>query len=452
MRDIKNAIIDPTILIDDFPDDYRAFIIEAKENIMPNRKLQHNIIYDLKCSPQDYLRGSLYMMKEIEDLDKKIYNVFPTRKDIAPKHFRIDTTTLIHLLFDKNDRRKGQFLTNGKTKTCGPYLWKKFFRTEMKIFRKTNYLFNHQIVTDGVSASIIFIKKEQFGKRCKRGVPKIKYPERYIHDLPNPLLDLLRQKQLVAIDPNMSDLLYCISFTDRLDTSTRKHLRYTQNQKRKETKQKKFSKILEKMKDEKIGNKNITEYETELSSYSRKCLDFSEYMKYIKAKNRLNDKVSKFYENEIHRKLKHQSFINRRKSEQKFINRFVEKFGTPENTIIGIGDWEQAKHMKYKEPVKGKGYRTMFRKAGFKVFLIDEHKSSCMCNTCEHRLEKFRIVKNPKPYRRDSQPTITSRGLLRCKSCGALWNRDENAARNQFDIAYLTIRKMGRPDYLKRGT
>ena len=32
-------------------------------------------------------------------------------------------------------------------------------------------------------------------------------------------------------------------------------------------------------------------------------------------------------------------------------------FGTPEEVVIGFGDFEQAQHRKYKEPVKGKGFR-----------------------------------------------------------------------------------------------
>jgi hypothetical protein len=32
--------------------------------------------------------------------------------------------------------------------------------------------------------------------------------------------------------------------------------------------------------------------------------------------------------------------------------------------------------MKYKEPTLGKGIRTLFRKNKYKVFLVDEHKTS----------------------------------------------------------------------------
>ena len=67
----------------------------------------------------------------------------------------------------------------------------------------------------------------------------------------------------------------------------------------------------------------------------------------------------KFYENYIFRKLKLNGYINRLKSEQKLINHFTKIFGTPDNTVITIGDWEQRKYRKFKDPIKGLGFRKM---------------------------------------------------------------------------------------------
>ena len=44
---------------------------------------------------------------------------------------------------------------------------------------------------------------------------------------------------------------------------------------------------------------------------------------------------------------------------------------------------EQKKQMKFKEATKGKGMRTLFRKAGFQTYLVDEFRTSCMCSKCE---------------------------------------------------------------------
>ena len=37
-----------------------------------------------------------------------------------------------------------------------------------------------------------------------------------------------------------------------------------------------------------------------------------------------------------------------------------------------------------------------------------------------------------------------------CKTCNALWNRDENSSRNIYKIAYNAINKKERPNYLCR--
>ena len=65
------------------------------------------------------------------------------------------------------------------------------------------------------------------------------------------------------------------------------------------------------------------------------------------------------------------------------ISDFKKTYGNPENVVICIGDWEQRKQMKYKEPTLGKGIRTLFRKNNYNVFLVDEFRSSCKCSKCD---------------------------------------------------------------------
>ena len=61
--------------------------------------------------------------------------------------------------------------------------------------------------------------------------------------------------------------------------------------------------------------------------------------------------------------------MNRNKNEQKLINNFKKIFGKPEETIVIFGDFEQKQHMKYKEPIKRKGMRILFRQNNYKTFL-----------------------------------------------------------------------------------
>ena len=242
----------------------------------------------------------------------------------------------------------------------------------------------------------------------------------------------------------MSDILYCVDGIDK----KRNHYRYTQDQRRKECKIKKYRNIILDDKKKKIENKTIIEWETEISKFNRKTLNVKEFKKYIKKKNEVNEKIFKFYENKLYRKLKLNGYINRKKHEQKMIKDFKNKFGSPENTIVCVGDWEQKQRMKYgKEPIKGKGMRTVFRKAGYKVFLVYEFRTSCRCSKCENICEVFKKCENPKPWKDN---IIMRHGLTKCKTCHTLWNRDENSSSNIFKISYNAINGIERPKYLCR--
>ena len=52
------------------------------------------------------------MMKAVEEQGCTIYSVFPLRSEIIPKAFRLDTTSLVNLLFTKEIRKKKRFLAN----------------------------------------------------------------------------------------------------------------------------------------------------------------------------------------------------------------------------------------------------------------------------------------------------------------------------------------------------
>jgi hypothetical protein len=56
------------------------------------------------CSPFDYFGCMIFMAKQIEKEEQTIYNVFSMRSEVIPKHIRLDTTTLVHLLMTKKQR------------------------------------------------------------------------------------------------------------------------------------------------------------------------------------------------------------------------------------------------------------------------------------------------------------------------------------------------------------
>ncbi|KAL0223563.1 hypothetical protein P9112_002953 [Eukaryota sp. TZLM1-RC] len=133
------------------------------------------------------------------------------------------------------------------------------------------------------------------------------------------------------------------------------------------------------------------------------------------------------------------------------IKRFKSVIDDLSQVVIGIGDWEQRKHMKFKEPTKGKGLRIVFKKAGDKVFLIDEFRTSCCCFNCkkaEKTAASFRWYRNPKPWKRHE--VSIGHGLTICKSCESLWNRDRIASLHMLAVMEAHVNGGDRPEYLQR--
>ena len=422
-------------------DFYHKWIAKQKTNILPNREFKKdNIYYDIQCSPMDYLPCMIFMMKEIEKEGVSIYNPFPLRNDIIPKHIRIDTTTLVHSLLTKKYGNKSDYLFKGNLKNNEDKIWNFFFRTERQCFSKKNYSFHHMIETDGISCSILLLRKDLVGKRFK--TINTNRGEKYIDMLDS--YETIRDKNIVAIDPGLNDLIYCVDGEGKEANK----FRYSQDQRRKETKSKKYSKIILELKNRYVEGKTIIEYETELSKYNRKTLDFNNFLEYIKHKNKLNRLLVSFYCDFIFRKLKLNGYLNRKKNEYKMINRFEKLFGSPEETIVCFGDYEQKRHMKFKEPIKGRGIRTLFRKKGYKTYLVDEFRTSCKCSKCEGGdCKKFLVRENPKPYKKNLNLV---HGLITCKKCSNVWNRDCNGATNIYKIVKGYIRNKERPEYLCR--
>ncbi len=87
--------------------------------------------------------------------------------------------------------------------------------------------------------------------------------------------------------------------------------------------------------------------------------------------------------------LKLNGYINRKRNEQKMINKFKKIFGNADDVVVCFGDFEQHNHMKYKEPIKGKRIRTLFKKSGYDTYNVVIMK--------EGDCEKFMIRTNRKP-------------------------------------------------------
>ena len=396
-----------------------------------------SIFYDVHCQPLDYLLPMLRIMKTIEASDKEekptLNHVLPTKPTLIPGHVRIDTTTLSHL-------------TGFKPKSLEELkhvVWDEHFRTDKRTFQMKGYRFNNSIMTDGVSCSILFIKNEFYGRK-KIKTHKEPTRERYLDDLSQEELNCLKNRNIVGIDPNMWNLLYCIDGKGHT-------LRYTNGRRNVDMAKEKYRTYNEERKKTIVGEgRTVVEWETTLSHHESKTTLSKTYKEYLRQRFKVDEGIGKFYEEIRFRKIRLHSYRNRKNSENTFVSRFKKTYG--DDAIVCIGDWEQKQHRKYKEPVKGKGLRKMFTSNGLAIYLIDEHTTSNQCWGCKNDeaiLEKFK----KRTYRTKKGEQRTSallHGLLKCTTCKRLWNRDANAAMNQRDIAQAWITDGIRPNYLER--
>ncbi len=489
---------------------YHKWILEQRKLIYQSKTKfeEDNIYYDLKVKPQDYLKSMFYICRELEkvynqikkdnesinDEEKKkkqirLFNVIPLRTNIIQKSICLDSCGLINNFLDKSlktdegkNKDKNEEIKNSqkyKNRDIGgnvhnidnynykqndnqKLLWDYFFRTNKRVFKKNKYQFNYMIKTDGISVSILFVRVDDKDNPVKKQKGK-KYKEQldceYIEKAE--LTDELRKMKIVTIDPNDGgDLIYCGSKNENDELET---FRYTQNQRRLETRTKKYMKITEKVNNEtKINNQTIKQIESTLSVFNSKTVNYEEFKKYVTEKNKVNKILYTHYQQEFFRKFKLNKFINMQKSEAKMVENFKSKFGTPDKIIIVFGDHDKGQHnMKGLEPTICKKFRKIFKNAGYKVFLINEFRTSKLCNCCHQELDKFLTRASNKPRDKKNNKKTLVNGLLKHTVsnpegelnpllCTIIHNRDKNAVQNMLNIVEHIKKTGSRPEAYTR--
>ena len=227
----------------------------------------------LNSNPTDLLKMMIMMSREIESIGKSTFGCFPLRKNIIPKYIKIDTATIIHMLFPAkvNEIPKNEYLTNGNIIKLRDEIWRVCFKTDKKVFNtfsnkrnehnvtKHNYVFNNQICTDGVACSILQIRQDLYNPDKFSKVYNVSKPNEYrstiyVSDFSDEDKQKYKDYTIVGVDPGKDDLLYATNgnttvikkkrpnpdkekrietpfvITDKHKTDT---FRYSQNQRRK---------------------------------------------------------------------------------------------------------------------------------------------------------------------------------------------------------------------------
>ena len=415
----------------------------------------------------------------------KLLSGFVLSTALIPGHVRLDSRTLVYMFskttYSISDERvfeppvKKYYTGIQSDMAKKRELWKRLFNFEnlprIEEYNQKKATFACSATCDGISINFLFStqreeneeeeeeneeedaakkKKKKKKKETKKETKTNKETETlteeneenaYLHSITGKDRAALVKgdKKLVSIDPGKSDIWFCVQkqdhlqpasqpasqiyATSRLTQSTRRNYqRVKKNRSIRYLVKKNYGNIICRPKTKKYS---VFEMERRHSIFNQKTMRLDKFRAYVKSKLCLNSKLKALYELKIFRKLRYNTYVQGQKLNSWTLRHFREDMGPPSDVILFLGDYSAGNyHMKFVEPTIGIGMRRLFQRAGYKIYLVDEYRTSKTCHKCfESSLEKFRWVRNPKPRSRKKFPWIQSNGLLRCPSCGLMCNR-----------------------------
>jgi hypothetical protein len=444
---------------------FHNWINEYRYKIVPEN-FEVSYYYDVKATPQKYLKYMIFMNIKLEKIEGKMYQFFPLQSSIIPNHIQMDTKSIIELLVDKG---KKEYLDNIELNK--EFLWDKFFNITQRI---KDYKFDNTIITDGYATSLRFIhndyiegekiKKEKMKKGRKdareltdEDKEKKKLSKKILQDEKKELnklkqkdkpkkvekiqefsyIDDVEKEELegnhIFIDPGKRSL-----FTMMNDDG--KFYSYTNKQRVNETKRLKYQNILKKYRDE----LEITSKDNELSSYNSKSCIINKYREFITKKINTNEVLYKLYQNNKFRQYRWYAFINKKRTEDNMLNK-IEKTYTKDSIII-IGDWSIGKQMKNFISTPNLSLKRKLQER-FKVYDIDEYRTSCL-NYRTEELCKNLYLPDKKNKERKMHSILTYK--MENKRNGCI-NRDKNGCKNIQKVFNYYMEYNERPERYKRG-
>jgi hypothetical protein len=395
-------------------------------HILPSN-VTKSVYYDVKVHPMNYVKGMLYMNEVLETGGHKLFQPLPLRTNIIPQHIILDTACLVSLFCPENSK-KGELLKNITANQTD--IWTNLLNLNHPLFKNAHYQFHHQIQTDGVACSLLFIRNDLQGKKWGNRVPSMKEQHFYnMEDLSKEQLDGLKDRNIVGCDPGKKSLVYMMD-------ENGKKLQYTAQQRKVESYGKRNQRILGQMKKQ----HEITEKETLLSFEKGKTVDVEKFKRYLVEKTRLNQEVGAFYKRDVWRKMKFRQYSYGKKSIDTFLNKIQETFG--DNILIGYGNWSRDTQMKHFMPTMNQGLRKQIHNR-FDTITINEFNTSKLCCDCSHELTHYKDKKNMEVYR-----------LFCCVSCPnkkiVFRTRDANSAVNMRKLTRCWIASQTRPSAFSR--
>ena len=242
------------------------------------------------------------------------------------------------------------------------------------------------------------------------------------------------QGQHIFIDPGKRSLLTMMD-------DNNKFVSYTNKEYMERTKRQKYSKKLNTYKSD-LG---ITENENTLSDFNSKSCIVEDFKKYINQKLEVNNKVVNLYNDNKFRQYKWYSFINKKRAEDNLLNKIEKEYS--KDHIIIIGDWSIGKQMSNFISTPNLSLKRKLKER-FKVFNIDEYRTSCLNYKTEKRCENL-ILPSPvtgKNYKMHSILTYK----MENNRLGCI-NRDKNGCYNIKKLFYSYMNSGVIPEAYRRG-
>ncbi|KAL0216761.1 hypothetical protein P9112_008945 [Eukaryota sp. TZLM1-RC] len=201
-----------------FPQPYLTlkFCPYVKHCLIPTFIKGKNLYYTQSAKPLKFLSHAMYINITIQLFCSQngkplsVNNPFPLTSTLIPQHIRLDT----HLLNERFSKFKGR-ADDIRSSVFTEILTDKVVESYKRETKGCFQLKISSIVTEGIACSVVLIRKDLVDEN--ENVFKIftskTYPERYLHSLSAKNVEKLKlkDKRIVAIDPNEYDLIHCVS-------------------------------------------------------------------------------------------------------------------------------------------------------------------------------------------------------------------------------------------------
>jgi hypothetical protein len=361
----------------------------------------------------------------------------------------------------------------------------------IKYKRLQNYMFDYSIRTDGFAVSLTFInnndlddaikrKQKMSDARTKSALDKVdlsieekanireantqKRAEKYIKPKPVPIPKLNKDKTVkksmhknlefqyidevdkqelkgkhIYIDPGKRSLLTMLSDDNRL-------LKYTNGEHMSKTKRLKYAKKIRKY----IKLKSIDKIEDKLKGFNSKSCTTSDFKNYAQKKIEISNDLQTLYSDKKFKQYKWYAYINKKRAEDNMLNK-IENYYGKDYTII-IGDWSIGKQMAHFISTPNLTLKRKLRER-FKVYNIDEFRTSCLHNKTEEVCGHLNLPcynKKTKEIKNKSMHSILTYQMENTR-LGCL-DRDINGCLNIKKIFKSYIKIGSIPLRYKRGT